>query len=250
MKKEIKKKQQETHDFSLENFTGPLDLLLHLARTHEIEITEISLDELIEQYVHYIQKVHDQGLNIASTYLEMAAELIRLKSLSLLPGNNKDEMLDELEELGIDRDTLIKKLMEYKQYKEITINFESLIEKRHSYFTRPADKMRSYREQSFKNSLDVEDFNKATHSYLLTVKENEVEIKVIEKEEIKSEIFLKEFETSPTSFSFKNRLCGLSQGGRISLFLAILEGLKLQFISFEVNDKDLLITPFKKEHNE
>ena len=80
MKKQLKKVDAVEYNFTLEGFSGPLDLLLHLARTNEIEISNISLDTLIDQYLTFIENVQENGVNIASTYLEMAAELIRLKS--------------------------------------------------------------------------------------------------------------------------------------------------------------------------
>ena len=69
----------------IDEFEGPLDLLLHLIKQDDIDIYEIYIERIVSQYMDYIEKMQELNLTIASTYLVMAAELIEMKSRSLLP---------------------------------------------------------------------------------------------------------------------------------------------------------------------
>ena len=84
------------YEVNINEFEGPLDLLLHLIKKSNISINEISIDEITKQYLEYINKMEELNLDIASEYLVMAAELIEIKSSSLLPRQEIEE--DEFEE--------------------------------------------------------------------------------------------------------------------------------------------------------
>ena len=115
------------YTINLDEFEGPLDLLLHLIKQNDIDIFEISIDEIANQYLNYINELEKLNLNIASEYLVMAAELIEMKSSILLP-NNKNIDDDEYEEDP--RTQLINKLILYKQYKDVTSKLKELEENR------------------------------------------------------------------------------------------------------------------------
>jgi len=122
--------------FTIDKFSGPLDLLLHLIKESDIDIYDIKIEEITNQYLDYIKKMEEMNLNIASSYLVMAAELIEMKASLLLP---KPEIeTDEYEEDPKDR--LIKRLIEYKNYKEMISKFQELQDSRQQYFTKsPCD---------------------------------------------------------------------------------------------------------------
>ena len=103
---------------SIDNFEGPLDLLLHLVKESNIDICDIKIDEITEKYLDYIRKQDELNINVSSSYLVMASELMYIKSKSLLPKvkNDNDEEVDE----ELTRENLINKLIEYKKYKELT----------------------------------------------------------------------------------------------------------------------------------
>lgn len=246
MKKTLKKTNQPDHNFTLDGFSGPLDLLLHLARSNEIEITNISLDTLIEQYLIFIENVQENGIDIASSYLEMAAELIRLKSKTLLPNFNDQgiEFIDEMEELGLDRQHLIEKLLEYKQYKEATERLEELHENRVGFYTKEPETMIEYRDIAFQNSMDMDRFVKAAQNYIRNELLNKREQKTIETHEIGTTEYMEQLQNITEPFSFYTKIKGQSKASMIALFLAILESLKLQYISFQFLDDDVLITPY------
>lgn len=105
----------ETNKYAIkiENFEGPLDLLCHLIDKNKMNINDIRLSEITDQYIEYINKMEEMNLEITSEFLIMASTLIYLKSKSLLPKENEDE--EEISE-----EELLRRIIEYKKYKEIT----------------------------------------------------------------------------------------------------------------------------------
>lgn len=105
----------ETNKYAIkiENFEGPLDLLCHLIDKNKMNINDIKLSEIADQYIEYINKMEEMNLEVTSEFLVMASTLIYLKSKSLLPKDNEDE--EEISE-----EELLRRIIEYKKYKEIT----------------------------------------------------------------------------------------------------------------------------------
>ncbi|OGW09646.1 MAG: hypothetical protein A2W77_09170 [Nitrospinae bacterium RIFCSPLOWO2_12_39_16] len=105
-----------TYQIKLPIFEGPLDLLLHLIKEHEINIYEIPIAFITKQYLEYIELLKNLNLEVAGEFLVMASTLIHIKSRTLLP---KSEVSADMEEEGDDpREELVRKLLEYKKYKE------------------------------------------------------------------------------------------------------------------------------------
>ena len=96
-----------------ENFEGPLDLLCHLIDKNKMNINDIKISEITDQYLEYIKQMEEMNLDITSEFLVMASTLLYLKSKSLLPKQESEE--EELTE-----EELIRRIIEYKKYKEIT----------------------------------------------------------------------------------------------------------------------------------
>lgn len=240
--------ENQEYQFSVEGFNGPFDLLLQLAKQHEIEITEISLDQLIDQYITFIEKVQEQGLDIRSGYLEMAAELLRLKSASILNYNANLELELEEEDIALDRQEMIKRILEYKRYKEVIGDLNHLIDSRSNFLTRPQDKLLEYRDDNFKNNFDVEKFYLATQNYLRHFLEKDEE-KTISVKELNVEDYMTYLKAVVAPFSFDDLIGKITKHQFITLFLAILESLKLGYISVDVNDQ-YIITIYPGDNNE
>lgn len=240
--------ENQEYQFSVEGFNGPFDLLLQLAKQHEIEITEISLDQLIDQYITFIEKVQEQGLDIRSGYLEMAAELLRLKSASILNYNANLELELEEEDIALDRQEMIKRILEYKRYKEVIGDLNHLIDNRSNFLTRPQDKLLEYRDDNFKNNFDVEKFYLATQNYLRHFLEKDEE-KTISVKELNVEDYMTYLQAVVAPFSFDDLIGKITKHQFITLFLAILESLKLGYISVDVNDQ-YIITIYPGDNNE
>ncbi|CAC13288.1 conserved hypothetical protein [Mycoplasmopsis pulmonis] len=114
--------------FNIKNFSGPLDLLLSLVKDKNIDIFEINLVELATQYLEIIKKLQDDKIDLASDYLVMAATLLQIKASMALQGEKVDE------EVELDKERLLMKLAEYKQFKEISQILRYQEEKRKEIF--------------------------------------------------------------------------------------------------------------------
>lgn len=124
----------EMYKVKLDTFEGPLDLLLHLVNELEIDIYDIPMAEITEQYLQYIQEMQRIELNIASEYLVMAATLLEIKSAMLLP-KKEVKFEDEYEEDP--REDLVRRLIEYRKYKEGAERLKELEQEASQVFMRP-----------------------------------------------------------------------------------------------------------------
>lgn len=127
---------QDTYRVRLPIFEGPFDLLLHLVKINEMEITDVSLAQLTHQYLEYLDLLKEMDLDIAGEFLVVAATLLQIKARSLLP----DEATDEEEEEEIDETLsareLMSQLIEYRSYKEIVAQLHELEEESAGVFYR------------------------------------------------------------------------------------------------------------------
>ena len=150
----------------INEFEGPLDLLLHLVKESNIDIYDINISEITVQYLDYIHKMEELNIDVASEYLVMAATLMEIKSKSLLPSEKKQE--EDIDEEEVSRETLIEKLVEYQRYKEITKDFKVLEEERKTIYTKAPSKLNEMLDTKFVNDTDttVDDLIKAFTMFL------------------------------------------------------------------------------------
>lgn len=111
----------------LDRFNGPLDLLLHLLREQQIEISDIPIAQIADQFLGVI---HELGLNQAADYLDMASRLVRLKAQMLLPRRSEEEGWED------PRAELVRRLLEYQQIKEIALWLQRQADRRALQFAR------------------------------------------------------------------------------------------------------------------
>lgn len=137
----------------LDEFEGPLDLLLHLVKESNINIQDININQITVQYLEYINKMEELNINIASEYLVMAATLMEIKSKSLLP---EEKMVKEDEEdESVSREGLIEKLIEYQRYKEITKDFKKMESIRKEIYTKAPSKLNEMLDQKLENNSNI-----------------------------------------------------------------------------------------------
>lgn len=122
-----------SYKVKLEVFEGPLDLLLYLIKKNEIDICDISISQITEQYLEYLELMRMLDLNIAGEFLVMAATLIHIKSKMLLPPEEKEILPEEEED---PREELVRRLLEYKRFKEVAGVLQDLEGQRKKMFTR------------------------------------------------------------------------------------------------------------------
>lgn len=112
--------QQEQYKVHLESFEGPLDLLLHLIEKNRIDIYDIPIALLTEQYMEYLAKFKEFNIEIASEFLVMAATLLQIKSKILLPDTKTEEVTEDDTDDIDPRKELVERLLEYRRYKEVS----------------------------------------------------------------------------------------------------------------------------------
>lgn len=144
------------YSVKLHSFEGPLDLLLHLIQKNDLDLYDIPVREITEQYMTYIHAMQVLHLDIASEYLVMAATLLQMKSKLLLPIEEEsldDEMMDFEED---PRDELMQKLIEYKRFKDAASELKEREKKRSDLFSKPMSDLTPFlTEQDVEPALDA-----------------------------------------------------------------------------------------------
>ncbi len=139
-------------NLTINDFEGPLDLLLHLVKTSKMDIYEINIKVIIDKYLEFINSLDKYDLDKRSEYLVMAAELIHLKSRMLVSG---DEDIDDDYEFNTEEE-LKEKLLEYQEYKNISNLMKEYEENRKQYLTKSPENLSEYKEKKdLSNSLEL-----------------------------------------------------------------------------------------------
>jgi segregation and condensation protein A len=125
-----------SYQIKLEIFEGPMDLLLHLIKKHELDIYSIPIALITQQYLEYIDLMKSLDMEIAGEFLVMASTLTHIKSKMMLPPSENPDIEDD----GLDPQAeLIRRLLEYKSYKEAALSLEDKEATWSQVYTRPAD---------------------------------------------------------------------------------------------------------------
>ena len=140
------------YQIKLDVFEGPLDLLLFFIKRDEINIHNIPIAYITEEFLDYIHMARKMDIQLAGEFLEMAVMLIRIKTKMLLP----DQDQDEEEDIEDPRNELVDMLMEYKKYKKVSELLEDLEEKSGQHFTVQLD---DHTEQDYDPDLFLSDVN-------------------------------------------------------------------------------------------
>jgi segregation and condensation protein A len=135
-------------NFIINDFEGPLDLLLHLIKTSKMDIYDIKIEEITSQYLDFINRMNELNLDVASEYLVMASELTLIKSKMLLPRHEDEEEEED------PRENLVNRLIEYQRYKEMIDEFKSLERDRKDIFTKDPMNLYEYSDP-IKNDGDI-----------------------------------------------------------------------------------------------
>lgn len=170
------------YSIKINEFEGPLDLLLHLIKESNINIQDIEINEITKQYLDYINKMEELNINIAASYLVMAAELMEIKSKSLLPPSEEEQ--DEDEEM-VSRESLINRLIEYEKYKNMINTFKEMEESRQNIYVKAPERISNYVDNIIVNNNDttVDDLVEAFKKFLERLdKEKPISTKITTKE--------------------------------------------------------------------
>lgn len=152
-----------SYNFSINDFEGPLDLLLHLIKIQKLEIQDINVESITNQYMNFINKMKEESIDIASEYLVMASELVHLKSKMLV--SDKDDSEDEYE-IKNEQD-LKEKLLEYERIKDITNTFKDLESTRNEVYTKIPSNLNEFKKDApLDNNISLSDLINAFESFL------------------------------------------------------------------------------------
>jgi segregation and condensation protein A len=127
-----------SYQVKLSVYEGPLDLLLHLIEGNQLNIYDIPVAQVTEQYIQYLQTMEEMDLDITSEFLVMAATLLSIKARMLLPRRGPEETGGEGEEALDPRQELVEHLLAYKRYKEAAQELAVMAEEHDGYFRRPS----------------------------------------------------------------------------------------------------------------
>ncbi|MCA0147754.1 MULTISPECIES: segregation/condensation protein A [Rossellomorea] len=145
------------YNVKIDAFEGPLDLLLHLINSLEIDIYDIPMAQITEQYMLYVHTMKDLQLDVASEYLVMAATLLAIKSKMLLPKHDEGMMGDEIEfEEEDPRDELVERLIEYRKFKEAANELKHREEERGQVYTKPPSDLSEFSEEVDLKNTEVQ----------------------------------------------------------------------------------------------
>lgn len=140
----------------LENFEGPLDLLLHLIKKNEINVYDIPMALITDQYLVYLELMQELDLDVAGEFLVMAATLIHIKSRMLVP-RIEDE--DEAEEIEDPRDALVRRLLEHQKYKAAAELLHERETVRSAQWIRPDERISDLVDGEIERELEVDLFS-------------------------------------------------------------------------------------------
>ena len=214
------------HRFHIGTFEGPLDLLLHLVRINEIDITDIPVAEVARQYAEYLDLMRELNLEIAGEYLVMAATLIQIKSQMLLP---RDPDADEDEDDP--RDELTRQLLDYQKYKQAAENLQAIDSVRGLIWTRDGRVPEEFRGEEL---LTVELFDLlSTFNRLLGRLDDEARLRLkADNVSVAEKIhWISELLEQRESVEFSEMMPRMSTRlDRIGVFLALLEMLRLRML--------------------
>ena len=155
------------YNFYINDFEGPLDLLLHLVNESKMDIYEINIKTIIEQYLDYIHSLKEKNIDVASEYLVMASELIHLKSRLLINKEEKEDLDEEEYSINSEED-LRRRLIEYEKYKNVSKDFHELEIKRSEVYTKIPENLNEYidKKELPKGIFDLDDLYEAYLNYL------------------------------------------------------------------------------------
>ncbi len=246
----------------IENFEGPLDLLLHLIDVNKFNIFDIPIVEITEQYLEFVRNMETKDLNVMSEFLVMAATLLEIKAKMLLPV----EIDEEGEEID-PREELVQKLLEYKMYKYMSYELKDRMQDAaKAMYKSPTipEEVEGYIEpvdlEKLIGDLTLKKLNDIFQSVMKRQNDKVDPIRSkfgkIEKEEVSLEDkldFVESYAREHGTFSFKKMLEGQQSKMQIVVtFLAILELMKMGKIVIrqETTFADIIITSakyYKKE---
>ncbi|WP_294561284.1 segregation/condensation protein A [uncultured Traorella sp.] len=228
---------------TISEFEGPLDLMYHLIKENKLDLFNLDMDVLSEQYLAYLNQMEEMHLDIASEFLTELAGLLEYKSKKLLP-KEKVEIEEEYEEDH--RDKLVKRLLEYQRYKEASESLKPLYEERQLSYTKPL----SNETQQWMSVVKEEKLSGSPYDLMKAM--NKVLRRLALNHPLETKMTVKELSVDERREQIEERLDGFkgtmsftelcsdctSKQMVIVTFMAILDMIKFQIISYIIDEED------------
>lgn len=237
--------EQNVLELKLSNFDGPLDLLLSLVKENKIEIKDIFVSQVTEQFLEYMNQVSELDVELASEYMAMAATLLEIKSRALLPPVVKDDEPEEETPEAV----LIRQLEEYKLFKEIVTELKE--QENVDRFYRDPDKNVGKEVSVIKENLSLDGFISAFNKFLAKLQVKSQQSTTVSRTMARESFsvpqkinFIREVLKTVNEFKFAELFePGASRNEYVTTFIAVLELTKLQIITIRQSDifEDIVI---------
>lgn len=232
-------------EITIDQFEGPLDLMLHLIKNNKLDLFDLDMNTLTDQYLQYLNTMEAMHLEIASEFLSELAGLIEYKSKRLLP---REKVVIEEEYEEDQREKLVKRLLEYQQFKEVSEVFSTKYEERQLLMTRPLS------EETSKWMHQVVDEEVKGTPYDLLKAMNKVLRRAALMQPYETKMTVKELSLDERVLQIKSRLKGWTGKMRfeelcsdctdlhmvIVTFLSILDLIKHKELTFIVNEDETI----------
>ncbi len=228
---------------TIDQFEGPLDLMLHLIKNNKLDLFDLDMNVLTDQYLQYINAMESMHLEIASEYLTELAGLLEYKSKKLLP---REKVLIEEEYEEDQREKLVKRLLEYQRYKEVSVQFEEKYEERQHLMSKPvSEETNQWMTTNVESTIEGNPYDliKAMNRVLrrmalthpletkMTIKELSLDERIIQiKKKLKNFVGKMSFEDLCDDCDSLHMV--------VVTFLSILDLIKYREISFTMDDEE------------
>jgi segregation and condensation protein A len=225
------------YKIDLESYTGPLDLLLYLIRRDEVDVYDIPIAKITDQYMAYLDKLQKVDIGLAGDFLVMAATLMYIKSRTLLP---RTEIVDDDFEED-PRLELVKQLLEYKRYKETTTAIAKRAEEKSKRYPRPKERLIN-EEESEQVNLDEIDVWKVAQLFSNFMKQTLGDVgTIVIYDNVPTETYMNMVTNRlVNAYTASFNELSLNTKGEIEiagLFLALLELVRLKKIRIEQHEE-------------
>ncbi len=247
----------EALELKLDQFEGPLDLLLHLIKQLEVDIYDIPIAEVTQQYLTYLRQMKDSQLYVAGEFIVMASTLMEIKSEYLIPRVEMDVMAED--EGDVDpRDRLTDMLVEYQLYKDLAAVLADKNEERQHLFSKSPSDLSAYTEiiEVDDRYLNPADLQRAFENSLKRYQLRHPADRIVQAEEVSLEekgqmIMDRLAHTSKQSLDFMDCLDNHSRSHLVVSFLALLELIKNnQVEAFQANQEANIFIRLVSEQEE
>lgn len=239
-----------SYKIMIDAFEGPMDLLLHLIDKAQIDIYDIPINHITEQFIQHIYHMEELNLDIASDFLVMAATLVEIKSKMLLPNEKQDSSLQlEMEELD-PRAELVRRLVEYKKYKAVSEELRLFEDVQSKVYYKPKEDLYEYDESEIElEGLDVNILLKSISKIIKkrSASDRVLTINEIQRDEYTLEQCIKDIQNIlkvDSKLKFSNLIDENSTIKEIIVcFLSVLELIRMKEIKVEQEEdfSDLII---------